>query len=183
VWCTPSVRTGWVRRRLSRRSALDAARRQPCVARWLLAVAAVALLLTGACGPAARPPSATPALSTPVAAPAAAATQAPAPAVPSPPTASPAATQTIAGTAAQTATNAALADAASRLGVPASQVQVRRVEGREWPDTSLGCPQPNMLYAQVITPGYLVELSGAGRSLEYHTDRSGTRTVLCRETP
>ena len=30
-----------------------------------------------------------------------------------------------------------------------------------------------MLYAQVITPGYLVVISGAGKTLEYHTDERG----------
>ena len=25
-----------------------------------------------------------------------------------------------------------------------------------WSDASLGCPQPDMGYAQVVTPGYLV---------------------------
>jgi hypothetical protein len=35
-----------------------------------------------------------------------------------------------------------------------------------------------MFYAQVITPGYLIVLQAAGRTLEYHTD-SGRRVELC----
>ncbi len=81
---------------------------------------------------------------------------------------------------AQPAVDAALRDAASRLGVPSGQLTAERVERREWSDTSLGCPQPGMLYAQVVTPGYFIVVSGAGRQLEYHTDTRG-RVVLCRE--
>lgn len=70
------------------------------------------------------------------------------------------------------------ADAAQRAGVPASQVSVQRVEERAWSDTSLGCPRPGELYAQVITPGYLVVVQAGGRRYEYHTD-AGRRFVLC----
>lgn len=71
----------------------------------------------------------------------------------------------------------ASADAARRAGVAASGVRVVRVEPREWPDRSLGCPKPGMGYAQAITPGYLIVLEAAGRSFEYHTDQ--TQAVLC----
>ena len=72
-------------------------------------------------------------------------------------------------------------DAAARLGIPEDDVVIERVEVRGWSDSSLGCPQPGMFYAQVITPGYLVVVSGAGRTLEYHTDSSGDSVVMCRE--
>lgn len=76
--------------------------------------------------------------------------------------------------------DAVLRDAASKLGVPASQLRVEQVEARSWSDSSLGCPQPGLLYAQVITPGYLVLVGGAGREpLAYHTDARGTRVVEC----
>jgi hypothetical protein len=71
----------------------------------------------------------------------------------------------------------AVADAAARHGVAADAVRVVRVEPRQWPDSALGCPKPGMGYAQVITPGYLVELEAGGKILEYHTDRS--RVELC----
>ncbi len=80
---------------------------------------------------------------------------------------------------AQSAVDAALRDAAGRLGV-AAQLQVETVEQREWSDSSLGCPQPGSFYAQVITPGYLIVVSGGGKRLEYHTDTRG-RSVMCRE--
>lgn len=71
------------------------------------------------------------------------------------------------------------AEAAANLGVPASEVLVTRVERREWPDTALGCPQAGTMYAQVIVPGFLVEVQSGGKVLEYHTDRD-SRAVLCQ---
>jgi hypothetical protein len=82
---------------------------------------------------------------------------------------------------AQQAVEAVLNAASTRLTVPAAQLRVEQVEQREWRDASLGCPQPGMMYAQVITPGYLVIVAGAGRRLEYHTNTRG-QAVLCRET-
>lgn len=81
---------------------------------------------------------------------------------------------------AQTAVDAAVRDAAGRAGVPAAQLRVESVEQREWRDSSLGCPQPGMFYAQVITPGYLIIIAGGGKRFEYHTDTRG-RAVMCRE--
>ena len=51
-----------------------------------------------------------------------------------------------------------------------ARLQVVKVEKVDWPDTSLGCPQPGMMYAQVITPGYRVILSDGTKEYEYHTD-------------
>ncbi len=70
---------------------------------------------------------------------------------------------------------AAIAD---DLGVPPETVQVVSMESRNWPDASLGCPQPDMLYAQVVTPGYLVLVDVSGERIEYHTDERGT-VVRC----
>lgn len=67
---------------------------------------------------------------------------------------------------------------AQELGVPAAQVAVVSVQLVEWPDASLGCPEPGMAYAQMVTPGYLIKLSGGGKTFEYHSDREGT-VVTC----
>jgi hypothetical protein len=80
----------------------------------------------------------------------------------------------------QAAVDAAVRDAASHLGVAASELKVEQVEARQWNDTSLGCPSQGVLYAQVVTPGFLVLLSGGGKQLEYHADERG-RAVLCAE--
>jgi hypothetical protein len=63
---------------------------------------------------------------------------------------------------------------AEDLGVPPPTVQVVTMEPRDWPDSSLGCPQPDMLYAQVVTPGYMVLVEVSGERIEYHTDERGT---------
>jgi len=46
-------------------------------------------------------------------------------------------------------------------------------------DASLGCPKPDMVYAQVITPGFLVVLEAMGDEYEYHTD-VGRFVVPCQ---
>jgi hypothetical protein len=70
-----------------------------------------------------------------------------------------------------------VADAAARLQVDPSEVQVMRWERVAWPDSSLGCPQPGGVYLQVITPGWLVMVEAAGQTLEYHTDEAGHLAV------
>jgi len=69
-------------------------------------------------------------------------------------------------------------DLARRLGVGPEAVAVRSVEAVTWPDASLGCPQPGVMYAQVLTPGYRVILQAGERAYEYHTDETKT-VVLC----
>lgn len=67
---------------------------------------------------------------------------------------------------------------AEYLSLPAGQIDVLEVEPVEWPDTSLGCPQPGMMYAQVITPGYRILLKAGEQTYSYHTGSTG-QGVLC----
>jgi hypothetical protein len=54
---------------------------------------------------------------------------------------------------------------------------VRMIGSAEFPDASLGVPEPGKTYAQVVTPGYIVELLlEDGQTYEYHA--SGERVVL-----
>ncbi len=69
-------------------------------------------------------------------------------------------------------------DLAQRLGIPADDITTRSVEAVNWPDASLGCPQPDMMYAQVVTPGYRIVLEARGQAYTYHT--GGTTVVLCQ---
>ncbi|HHQ15070.1 MAG TPA: hypothetical protein ENK16_08560 [Chromatiales bacterium] len=55
---------------------------------------------------------------------------------------------------------------AERLGLAASDVTVISVEARDFPDSSLGCPEPGMSYAQVITAGYRVLTEADGRRFD-----------------
>ncbi len=75
----------------------------------------------------------------------------------------------------------AMQDLAERLSVSESQITL--VEAREvvWPDASLGCPQPGMLYKQVPEDGAKIVLDVDGVTYEYHT--GGTRGLFLCETP
>ena len=67
----------------------------------------------------------------------------------------------------------AMADLAARLSVNPAAITVTVVEPIDWPDASLGCPQPGMMYAQVVTPGYRIVLEVDGKSYEYHIGGGG----------
>lgn len=73
-----------------------------------------------------------------------------------------------------------IAQASTESGVPADQIEVVQVEPREWPDSSLGCPEAGGFYAQVITPGYLIRVTAGGEEREYHTDATGETVTLCQ---
>ena len=72
----------------------------------------------------------------------------------------------------------AVDDLATQLGVPTDGIEVMSAEEMSWPDASLGCPQPGFMYAQVITPGWLMRLRVGEETYEYHTDQA-EQTVLC----
>ncbi|WP_026369158.1 hypothetical protein [Kallotenue papyrolyticum] len=67
---------------------------------------------------------------------------------------------------------------AGTLGCRPEAIEVIDAEAVEWPDSSLGCPQPGMMYMQVITPGYRVVLEHGGQRYTFHTD-AGRRAVRC----
>lgn len=69
--------------------------------------------------------------------------------------------------------------AAAELGLSPDAITVESVEELDWPDASLGCPQPGMLYAQVITPGYRVIVTAGGQTYAVHLDAGG-RGRVCR---
>jgi hypothetical protein len=62
-------------------------------------------------------------------------------------------------------------DLAQRLSLPSSQINLLVAEQVVWPDSSLGCPQEGMLYAQVLTPGYLIRLAFGKHEFEYHASK------------
>lgn len=68
-------------------------------------------------------------------------------------------------------------------GVDAADLTLLESESVEWSDASLGCPQPGMMYAQVITPGFRLVFEGpTGEQFAVHTDASGASMVLCSAT-
>ncbi len=63
------------------------------------------------------------------------------------------------------------ADLAQRLSLTAEQINVVDSVEVEWSDSSLDCPQPDLLYTQVITPGFRIVLEVNGQQYEYHSNR------------
>jgi hypothetical protein len=69
---------------------------------------------------------------------------------------------------------------AQEFGIEVDAIQVLSVEPITWPDGSLGCPKPGMMYTQMLTDGFRVRLAGGAEEAEYHTDQS-TNAVRCEE--
>ena len=67
---------------------------------------------------------------------------------------------------------------AGKLSAKEDAISVVSIEEVEWRDSSLGCPQPDMMYMQVITPGYRITLESQGKRYVYHTNM-GEQVVLC----
>lgn len=63
--------------------------------------------------------------------------------------------------------------------LPEKTIDVVQQQRVDWPDSSLGCPQPGFAYLQVITPGYKIILQTPEEIFEYHTDM-GSTILLCR---
>jgi hypothetical protein len=92
----------------------------------------------------------------------------------------PASASTPSDPALQTLIKLASADLAQRLSISVTQINFIEAMPVEWPDASLGCPQPGVMYLQVITPGYRIRLEAAGQEHSYHADR-GTRVIYCND--
>ena len=71
-----------------------------------------------------------------------------------------------------------LADLAMRLDVKPDEIAVVKVEPVTWSDASLDCPQPGMMYAQVLTPGYRIVLKAGKEVYDYRTARE-QYVILC----
>jgi hypothetical protein len=83
----------------------------------------------------------------------------------------------------ETLIEGAKADLAQRLSVQATQIKALETKEVVWPDTSLGCPQPGIAYAQILTPGYLIRLAYSGNEFEYHIDVHGNTSYCENPTP
>ena len=72
----------------------------------------------------------------------------------------------------------AMADLAAHLGVSIDVIDWVSQEEVDWPDGSLGCPQPDMSYTQAIVNGSLIILEVNGVPYEYHS-KAGSDPFLC----
>ena len=77
---------------------------------------------------------------------------------------------------------AAVADLAERQGADPADIEVVSVENVTWPDSSLGCPEEGMQYAQVLTDGVLIVLELDGQRVRVPR-RRWRRHLLLRRSP
>ena len=74
----------------------------------------------------------------------------------------------------------ALQDLATMLNAKPETIDVTKVGYVTWPDSSLGCPRPDLEYMQVLTEGVLIVLRHGGASYHYHGSREG-RPFYCKQ--
>jgi hypothetical protein len=74
--------------------------------------------------------------------------------------------------AAKSLVNLAKNDLAQRLSVDINNIITVRLDDVNFSDTSLGLSKPGEMYAQVITPGYIIVLEVNNKYYRYHTDKS-----------
>jgi hypothetical protein len=74
----------------------------------------------------------------------------------------------------------AISALAKELGIAPESIQVDTVRAVDWPDSSIGCPQPGRAYMQVVTPGHKVTLRAEGRVHVVHEAKG--RAFVCEKT-
>ena len=74
--------------------------------------------------------------------------------------------------------DAALDDAARRTGTARAAIRVVSAAAVTWPDGSIGCPEPGMMYTQALVPGYRIVLQAGSETLNYHARAQGP-PVFC----
>jgi hypothetical protein len=70
-----------------------------------------------------------------------------------------------------------LEQASDLSGMPASDLAVEGAEAVTWPDGSLGCPEPGMMYTQVLVDGYWVVIRAGAETYDFRA--SGSDFKLC----
>lgn len=62
-------------------------------------------------------------------------------------------------------------------GFDPNAIDTVSVEFTDFPDASLGVPEPGKSYAQVVTPGYIIILEYGGERYEFHANEDRTVRV------
>lgn len=83
------------------------------------------------------------------------------------------------GDPAQILVNRAIADLAYRQMGNGAEIAVQEVIPTDFSDASLGVPEPGKMYAQMLTPGYVIRLAVGDQVYIYHG--SGERVVLAAQ--
>ena len=83
----------------------------------------------------------------------------------------------------EAAVNLAKEYLSAKLKITPDQITVVLIEKVDWPDTSLGLPEPDMAYAQVIVPGFKITLRALGQDYIYHAGVLGGNMVVRLASP
>ena len=75
----------------------------------------------------------------------------------------------------------AIADLARTLALDTAAIEVVEASPVVWPDGSLGCPEPGMMYTQVTVEGIRIILRAQGQEYNYHG--GGNRDPFLCENP
>ena len=65
------------------------------------------------------------------------------------------------------------------LNIPVQRIEVDTVRAVQWRDTSIGCPQPDQAYGQVITPGHKITLRVDG--VFHFVHEANGRAFVCKQ--
>ena len=82
---------------------------------------------------------------------------------------------------AQRAVNLAKNELVNLFGADFSSIELASYEPVTWNDTSLGCPQPDMGYAQMLVDGYKIQLQVCDMMFNFH-GANGEDPFLCLNT-
>ena len=78
------------------------------------------------------------------------------------------------------AVQAVLQQVSQQTGVEVQNIEIETLEQVDWPDACLGLPEGDEACAQIITPGFRVELQVNDQTFEFRTDESGS---VIRQAP
>jgi hypothetical protein len=67
-----------------------------------------------------------------------------------------------------------LKEAAALAKVDRREIKIVRAESVIWSDGSLGCPEPGMMYTQMLVNGYWVVIEAAGKTYDYRVGSGGS---------
>lgn len=62
----------------------------------------------------------------------------------------------------------AVRNLALRLDIDEAEVAIAEARFVTWPNSALGCPEPDMMYTQALVPGYRIRLRADGNTYNYH---------------
>ncbi len=89
----------------------------------------------------------------------------------------------VTGEAPQPLLDAILDDAAARTGLDRSELTVVQDQAVVWPDGSLGCPEPGMMYTMSLVDGHHVIVRAGEQALDYRTGRNDFFKLCANPAP